>query len=118
MNTKTTTHIISKLSPPNDACRLEYDLQTREGRYIRYECGGGLTMHERYREAGGCAFCIGEVGFLNATRPLAKTGWGSSRPRFYRFPCEPCAPCASKLLRLDEIEEHIRELEKEKTTIL
>lgn len=106
--------IVSKLSPPTEAYDLFYTLRTRDGRDIEYQCGGGLTMHERYRECGGCSFCLGEVWFSNPARRYSR---GSSHPKFYRFPCEPCESCKPKLARLSEIDRLIFDLEKERRSL-
>ena len=107
--------ITSKLSPPGTFHRLTYIYQRRNGEQIEYHCGGTKSSHQRARECGGCNFCIGEISVKNT-----ETGreYGTSSPRFYRWPCEPCPTCKPKLERLDEIDRLIYELNKEKESLL
>ena len=106
--------VISKLSPPSDKCRIEITYQRRDGTQIEYRVGGGLTDHAMARECGGCLFCLGQVSFSNVTRAYNTHSFGSSRPKFYRWPCEPCEKCAPILNRLDEIDAQIFTLNQEK----
>ena len=108
--------ITSKLSPPNEKCCLEITYQRRDGTQFKYISGGADTEHERKRECGGCAFCIGEIEVKN-TRDPKKRSYGTSHPRFYRQ-CEPCAQCAPKLERLHEIDRQIAALSKERIELL
>lgn len=107
--------ILSQLSPPIETSWFEWTYQDREGRIVRYMAGtGSLTEHERKRECGGCSFCLGEVGFARD----GKTLFGCSHPKFRSWPCEPCKECAPKIQRLENIDEAIRVLEKERRELV
>jgi len=105
------TEIISKLDPPTLELVFEWLYQTKDGRVISYKTGtGNLTEHQRKRECGGCTFCIGEVQF-SVNKQIR---FGSSHPKFRRWPCEPCDKCKPVLEKLNSIEATIRDLNEEK----
>lgn len=106
--------IISKIHPPTDSHDFSETYQRRDGNFVRFRFGGGWpSAHARAAELGGCLFCLGLIEFESGGRVL----FGSSHPRYYRFPCEPCAECAPKLERLNEIDKQISALKEEASSI-